>query len=82
MINRRAVLGSLAAMPLAATARGQAAATSPLIQRRLPGADEMIPIIGVGTARRYERLDESQLPAQRDTLQRFVDLGAESLDVV
>lgn len=80
MINRRAVLGSLAAMPLAATARGQAAATSPLIQRRLPGADEMIPIIGVGTARRYERLDESQLPAQRDTLQRFVDLGGRMID--
>ncbi len=80
MFHRRTVLGTLAALPLATSAARAQPAASPLIERRLPGADAMIPIIGVGTARRYERMDEAQLPAQRETLQRFVALGGRMID--
>lgn len=80
MVERRTVLGTLATLPLAASAARAQPAAPPLIQRRLPGADAMIPIIGVGTARRYERMDEAQLPAQRATLQRFAELGGQMID--
>ncbi len=54
---------------------------SVLVRKKIPSSGEEIPVIGVGTARRYE---DARTPAQigplRDTLRRFSALGAQVLD--
>jgi aryl-alcohol dehydrogenase-like predicted oxidoreductase len=69
--RRRALL--LAAAGLAAPAYGQ---RPPLLRRKIPSSGEAIPLVGLGTARRYERPE----PGQHDTLARFVALGGEVID--
>ncbi len=95
MIDRRTVLGGIASLPLMASAacageskspaqKGDAAkpaAESGLIERAIPGADEQVPIVGIGTARSYENpVGEAQLAPLRDTLSTFVRLGGEMID--
>ena len=74
MIDRRTLLGSIAALPLAASAPcAQERRTPPapaaigaLIERPIPGANDQVPVIGVGTARRYADPAEADLPELRD----------------
>lgn len=101
MIDRRSVIGGLAALPLLGTAAcgraapldsaaqgpapGNAAAPAaqagPLHTRPIPGADEQVPVIGIGTARRYaEPEGEEQLATLRQTIARFVELGGKMID--
>ncbi|HEX2200290.1 MAG TPA: aldo/keto reductase [Burkholderiales bacterium] len=68
---RRSLL--LAAAAAAAPAWGQAA---PLLRKKIPSSGEPIPVIGLGTARRYER----PAPGLRGTLQRFGALGGSVID--
>jgi aryl-alcohol dehydrogenase-like predicted oxidoreductase len=88
MIDRRTLLASIAALPLAASAAcaqqrrtPQApAASGTLIERPIPGANDQVPVIGVGTARRYADPAEADLPELRDTLASFAKLGGRMID--
>lgn len=86
MIDRRTLLGAIAALPFA----GAACATRPgavpsssaaLATRPIPGADRHVPVIGIGTARRYaDPAGEAQLAPLRASVARFVELGGEVID--
>ena len=69
--KRRALL--LAAAGLLAPAYGQAL---PLLRKAIPSSAEEIPVIGLGTARRYEQ----PAPGLHETLARFGALGAAVID--
>jgi aryl-alcohol dehydrogenase-like predicted oxidoreductase len=68
----------LAAGLLPARAFAQA---GPLLRKKIPSSGEGLPIIGLGTARRYEsaRTDEER-STLRETLRRFGALGATVID--
>lgn len=76
-IGRRDLLLGTAATVAAATLPQSAFAQSPTILKKpIPSTGEMVPIIGLGTARRYEKVES---PADRqqlkDTLARFGETG-------
>lgn len=87
MIDRRTLLTGLAAFPLLGTAACAASSRQPsssataLRTRLIPGANEAVPVIGIGTARYYpDPQGEEQLAALRQTIARFVELGGEMID--
>jgi aryl-alcohol dehydrogenase-like predicted oxidoreductase len=60
------------------SARAQAGA---LLRRRIPSSGEEIPVIGLGTARRYQGARSAEeLAPLRETLRRFGALGATVID--
>ena len=74
-----ASLGALAAFlpaPNCFAAQG-----APLLQKKIPSSGEMIPIIGLGTARRYEDIksDAEKIPL-RETILKFKDVGLKVID--
>lgn len=72
-----AALGGLAA----ATLRRGAAAQPALIRKPIPSSGEMIPVVGLGSARRYEDAKtEEDLGPLRETFRRFHALGGTVLD--
>jgi len=73
MNRKRRHLLMAAAAAAVAPAWGQPA---PLLRKKIPSSGEEIPVIGLGTARRYERPG----PGLRETLQRFGVLGGTVLD--
>ncbi len=77
--RRHIVAGAAAFGALSpALARAQAA---PLIQRPIPSTGELLPVIGVGTARRYEAAPtEAERAPLRDTLARFKAQGGKVID--
>lgn len=62
-------------------ARGLFAQVQPLIQKKIPSSGESIPIIGIGTARRYEdvKTDAEKAPL-RETIRQFQLLGGKVID--
>src|SRR5207342_2630825 len=52
-----------------------------LIQKKIPSSGEMIPVIGLGTARRYEEVktDAEKVPL-RETIAKFQELGLKVID--
>lgn len=83
--RRRLVLASASLAPallaagwLPTRAFAQAAA---LLRKKIPSSGEAIPIIGLGTARRYESVGtEADWATLRETLRRFGALGATVID--
>lgn len=68
------------AMP-ATPATGAIAANVPaLIQRAIPSTGELLPVVGIGTARSYEHPTPSEIPVLRDVLRLFPELGGKLLD--
>jgi aryl-alcohol dehydrogenase-like predicted oxidoreductase len=57
---------------------GQAAL--PLIERAIPSTGEKVPVIGMGTARNYERPTPDMIPTLRAVLEKFPELGGKVLD--
>ncbi|HEX2932376.1 MAG TPA: aldo/keto reductase [Candidatus Binatia bacterium] len=57
------------------------AQSGPLIQKKIPSSGEAIPIIGIGTARRYEEItnDAEKIPL-RETIRQFQALGGKVID--
>jgi aryl-alcohol dehydrogenase-like predicted oxidoreductase len=57
------------------------AQAQPLIQKKIPSSGENIPIIGIGTARRYEDVknDADKVPL-RETIRQFQSLGGKVID--
>ena len=60
---------------------GLFAQAQPLIQKKIPSSGETIPIIGIGTARRYEEVknDAEKVPL-RETIRQFQALGGKVID--
>ena len=53
----------------------------PLIQRRIPSTGESLPIIGIGTARRYAAVPrEVERAPLREVLRRFKEMGGKVVD--
>ncbi|MGH7927336.1 MAG: aldo/keto reductase [Candidatus Binatia bacterium] len=53
----------------------------PLVQKKIPSSGEMIPVIGLGTARRYEdvKADAEKIPL-RETIAKFKEVGLKVVD--
>jgi aryl-alcohol dehydrogenase-like predicted oxidoreductase len=57
------------------------AQTQPLVQKKIPSSGENIPIIGIGTARRYEEVkSEAEKGPLRETIRQFQALGGKVID--
>ena len=58
-----------------------AAQNQPLIQKKIPSSGEAMPIIGIGTARRYEEIkNDSEKVPLRETIRQFQALGGKVID--
>ena len=81
--NRRAVLkaGVGLGASLLLPAHQLFAQPAQLLRKKIPSTGEMIPIIGVGTARRYEEIksDAEKVPL-RETIRQFQALGGTVID--
>jgi aryl-alcohol dehydrogenase-like predicted oxidoreductase len=52
-----------------------------LLQKKIPSSGETIPIIGIGTARRYEQIkSETEKAPLRETIRQFKELGGKVID--
>lgn len=83
MIDRRTLLAGLAALPIAGPLLAETPVTGgrPLRTARIPGANVNVPIVGIGTARRYaDPQGPEQMTALRDTIARFVAMGGKVID--
>lgn len=87
MMDRRALLAGTGALALAAAglpACARAVQPTPagsLVTARIPGADQDVPVIGIGTARRYaDPADAAALEPLRASIARFVELGGTMID--
>ena len=82
-LSRRELLkvGLCAGASVLLRSGGLLAQPEPLIQKKIPSTGETIPIIGVGTARRYEEITTETAKAPlRDTLRQFKELGGKVID--
>ncbi|MSP89863.1 MAG: aldo/keto reductase [Alphaproteobacteria bacterium] len=91
-MTRRDLLGDLligaaavsltALSPRVVFAQAASLQAANLICKPIPSSGEMIPVIGLGTARRYEEIRfDAELPPLRDTLQKFKEFGATVIDI-
>ncbi len=79
--SRAAPLGSTGEGPPPANVAGPAIQAGELHTRLIPGANEQVPVIGIGTARRYaDPAGEEQLATLRATIARFVERGGKMID--
>ena len=82
-LSRRTVVkaGLAYGASLLLPSKGVAAQAQPLIEKKIPSSGETIPIIGIGTARRYEdiRNDAEKAPL-KETLRQFEALGGKVID--
>src|SRR5689334_17451691 len=86
-MNRRDVVKlGVAAAPLIAVRRlgrlviGMGAQRGALIERAIPSTGERVPVVGMGTAIKYENPSADQLVELRNVLRRFPELGGKVLD--
>ncbi len=78
---RRTLLLGLAAGAAGLAARPAAAQAAPLLRKPIPSSGEMIPVIGLGSARRYEEAKtEADIVPLRETFARFHALGGTVID--
>lgn len=80
--DRRSLLAAIAAGAFAVAAHHRAAAQpAPLLRKAIPSSGEMVPVIGLGSARRYEEAQtEADRAPLRVTLRRFRELGGSVID--
>ena len=82
-MNRREFIktGIAAGMGMGLPGRELFAQDAPLVQKKIPSSGELIPIIGLGTARRYEdvKSDQDKVPL-RETIAKFKALGLRVID--
>ena len=82
-LNRRTLIkaGVVAGASLLLPPSDLFAQTQPLIRKKIPSSGETIPIIGIGTARRYEEVknDAEKVPL-RETIKQFQSLGGTVID--
>src|SRR3989304_1633349 len=85
IMNMRRRTGTKAGLGLGASLllrpRDIFAQAQPLIQKKIPSTGESIPIIGLGTARRYEEIKTgAEKVPLRETIRRFRELGGKVID--
>jgi aryl-alcohol dehydrogenase-like predicted oxidoreductase len=51
-----------------------------VIQRKIPSSGESVPIIGIGTAHRYQGTTEAERAPLREVLRQFKELGGKVID--
>ena len=75
----KAAIGSAAALLLSS---GQfEAQPASLIERAIPSSGERLPVIGIGTARRWEQATTpAEMPPLRDVLRQFAERGGKVID--
>lgn len=73
-------LGALSAPRAMAGVSGAAAAPGALILRAIPSSGELIPAIGIGTARRYDVTSAEEKTPLLETLRQFPTLGGKVID--
>jgi aryl-alcohol dehydrogenase-like predicted oxidoreductase len=82
-MNRREFIktGIAAGAAMALPYQGLFAQGAPLLQKKIPSSGEMIPIIGLGTARRYEDVtnDAERVPL-KETFAKFKEVGLKVVD--
>ena len=72
-------IGSGAALLLSSGRLG--AQPGPLIERAIPSSGERLPVIGVGTARRWEKVTTpAEMAPLRDVLRQLADRGGKVVD--
>lgn len=81
-LNRRELLKAGIGMeaPLSLPSGSVLAQEGTVIQRKIPSSGESVPIIGIGTSRRYEGTTEAERAQLREVLRRFKDLGGKVID--
>jgi aryl-alcohol dehydrogenase-like predicted oxidoreductase len=82
-MNRREFIktGMAAGAALALPSRDLFAQGSALIQKKIPSSGEMIPVIGLGTARRYEEVaNHAEKVPLRETIAKFKEVGLKVID--
>jgi aryl-alcohol dehydrogenase-like predicted oxidoreductase len=82
-IHRRTVIkaGALLGASMLLEPAGALAQSQPLLQKKIPSSGEAIPIIGIGTARRYEEVkNEAEKVPLRETIRQFESLGGKVID--
>lgn len=81
-MSRRSFVHSLAAALAAAYVfpSGVRAADNVLIRKAIPGTNEALPVIGMGTSRTFDIGSDSQLAGLVEVLQAFFDNGGELID--
>ena len=82
-LSRRELLkaGITAGASLFLPSAGLFAQAGALIQRKIPSTGESLPIIGIGTARRYEAVTtEAERAPLREVLRQFKELGGKVID--
>jgi aryl-alcohol dehydrogenase-like predicted oxidoreductase len=80
-LNRRTLLGRAGAMVLAAGLPMPSLAAGELITKAIPSSAEPLPVIGVGTARRFQGASgEAELAPLRESLRKFLELGGSVID--
>jgi aryl-alcohol dehydrogenase-like predicted oxidoreductase len=80
--NRRSIIKAGLAMGASLLCpQFSSAQSQPLIHKKIPSSGEAIPIIGIGTARRYEEVknDGEKVPL-RETIRQFQALGGTVID--
>ena len=76
--TRRAVLAGATAL---AAVRPALAQSGELIRKSIPSSGELVPVIGLGSARRYEEANgEAELAPLRETIKQFQALGGLMID--
>jgi aryl-alcohol dehydrogenase-like predicted oxidoreductase len=80
-LKRREFLGASLGAALIMSTGDLWAQRAPLLQKKIPSSGELIPIIGLGTARRYEEIksDGEKVPL-RETILKFKELGLKVID--
>jgi aryl-alcohol dehydrogenase-like predicted oxidoreductase len=72
---------AIAVSPLARlAAAGAPTARGPLLLRKIPSTGEQLPVIGIGTARRYDVATPEEKAPLLDTLREFPKLGGKVID--
>ncbi len=80
-VNRRMLLGRAGVMVLAAGLPMPSLAAGELITKAVPSSAEPLPVIGVGTARRFQGASgEAELAPLRESLRKFLELGGSVID--
>ena len=51
-----------------------------VIQRKIPSSGESVPVVGIGTSRRYQGTTEAERAQLKEVLRRFKELGGKVID--
>jgi len=80
-IKRRTLIKAGLGAALLLGSRDAVGQSQPLIQKKIPSTGETIPIIGLGTARRYEEIrTDAEKISLRETIRQFEALGGKVID--